>query len=204
VVFLGVAVAAGPYIVRAFDRLADWLRSEVVLVVFAFSYLLLMAHLAEKIGMAGIIGSYAAGLVFSKRDEAPLERAFEPLTEILTPIFFVLIGSSIAFGSEMGVRSIGAIGLILMIALVGKFFAPWLVPRFRLRRGMVGSGLVPRGEVGLVFAQVGLTSLVLTQSQYSILTLVLVATTLAGPVLFRRFTDRTKPEEPKAPLVWPG
>lgn len=185
VVFLGVAIVVGPFIVRVFDWFTSWLRSEAVLVVLAFSYLLVMAHLAEKIGLVGIIGSYAAGLVFSKQDAESLERAFEPLTEILTPLFFVLIGSSISFNSDFGIESIGTVVLVMGVALAGKLLAPWLVPRFSLRRGMVGSGLVPRGEVGLVFAQAGLASLALTQSQYSILTLVLVVTTLVGPVLFR-------------------
>jgi Kef-type K+ transport system membrane component KefB len=192
VVFLGVAIVVGPFIVRVFDWFTSWLRSEAVLVVLAFSYLLVMAHLAEKIGLVGIIGSYAAGLVFSKQDEESLKRAFEPLTEILTPLFFVLIGSSISFNSDFGIGSIGTVVLVVGVALAGKLLAPWLVPHFGLRRGMVGSGLVPRGEVGLVFAQVGLASLAMTQSQYSILTLVLVVTTLVGPVLFRWEAGRSK------------
>lgn len=192
IVFLGAAIVVGPYIVRIFDWLTNWLRSEVVLVVLAFSYLLVMAHLAEKIGLVGIIGSYSAGLVFSKRDEKSLERAFEPLIEILTPLFFVLIGSSISFGSDFSLRFIGVAALVFGVALAGKICAPWLIPQFAARRWMVGSGLVPRGEVGLVFAQVGLTSLALSRSQYSILTLVIVATTLVGPLLLRWSASKSK------------
>jgi len=189
VVFIGTALLAGPYVVKVFDRLADWLRSEAVLVVLAFSYLLLMAHLAHSIGLASIIGAYAAGLAFSKRDEVTLGRAFMPLIELLTPLFFVLIGSSIAFDTSMGIRTLGSASLMLVIAFLGKLLAPWLIPRIGLRRGMIGSGLVPRGEVGLVFAQVGLSTLALSQNQYSILTIVLVATTLLGPILFRMFVN---------------
>jgi len=192
VVFLGVAIAVGPFVVRFFDWLMGWLRSESVLVVLAFSYLLMMAHFAENVGLAGIVGSYAAGLVFSKREEAVLEHAFKPMTEIFTPIFFVLIGSSIEFQSVLDPRSLGFVALILAIAIAGKLLAPWCVPRFGLRRGLVGSGLIPRGEVGLVFAQVGLGSLALSQGQYSLLTVVLVCTTLIGPVLFQRLA-RTSP-----------
>tara|TARA_R110002096_G_scaffold342549_5_gene535552 strand:- start:974 stop:2167 length:1194 start_codon:yes stop_codon:yes gene_type:complete len=187
VLFLGAAVALGPHVVRLFDKLTDWLRGEVVLVALAFGYLLVMAHLAERVGLAAIIGSYAAGLVFSKRDEAALEKAFEPLTDLLTPIFFVLIGSSIAFDGGMGWAEFGVVVLLVGIAVGSKIAAPWLAPGGGLNRAAIGSGMVPRGEVGLVFAQVGLTTLALTQSQFSVLTLVLVATTLAGPMLFRRF-----------------
>lgn len=191
VAFVGVAIAVGPFVVRMFDRLADWLHSDAVLVVLAFSYLLLMAQLAENVGLAGIIGSYAAGLVFSKRDEALLQRAFTPLIEIFTPIFFILIGASIAFGPDMGMETLWTVTLIFVVAFAGKMFAPWLVPSFGLRRGVIGSGLIPRGEVGLIFAQVGLSSLALSHGQYSLLTAVLIATTLLGPVLFRHLA---KPE----------
>lgn len=190
VLFLGAAVAFGPFVVRAFDKLTDWLRSEVVLIALAFGYLLLMASLAEHIGLAGIIGSYAAGLVFSKRDEAALERAFEPLTELLAPVFFVLIGSSIAFDGWIGWTQLAALLVFTAVAIGSKFGAPWLIPFGKTNRAAIGSGLVPRGEVGLVFAQVGLSSLALTQSQYSILTLVLVVTTLAGPVMLRKFASQ--------------
>jgi len=186
IVFLGVAIAIGPLLVRVFDALTDWLRSEAVLVVLAFSYLLVMARLADDFGLAGIIGSYAAGLAFSERDEKLLERSFEPIIEILTPVFFILVGSSIILdGESLNPRFMGTAALVLVIAVVGKMAAPFFIPRFGLNRFVVGSGLVPRGEVGLVFAQAGIASAALSQAQYSLLTLVIVASTLLGPLLFR-------------------
>jgi len=186
VLFLGAAIAIGPFLARIFDVLANWLRSDAVIVVLAFSYLLVMSSLADNFGLAGIIGSYAAGLAFSRHDEKLLERAFEPIIEILTPIFFVVVGSSIILDAEMiDIRFMGITMLVLIVSIAGKLFAPFFVPRFGLNRLMVGSGLIPRGEVGLVFAQAGITSAALNQTQYSLLTLVIVVSTLLGPLFFR-------------------
>jgi Kef-type K+ transport system membrane component KefB len=176
--------------VRAFDRLTDWLGSDEILIAFAFGYLLLMAHAAESAGLAAIIGSYAAGLVFSERDEAKLSRVFEPLTQLLAPIFFVLIGSSIEFNGGANWADFGTIVLLVVVATGSKIVAPWLGRTGTANRAVIGSGLVPRGEVGLVFAQVGLATSALSGEQYSILTTVLVVTTFAGPMIFRKFAVR--------------
>lgn len=190
VVFLGAAIAVGPFLVRGFDKLTDWLGSDEILIALAFGYLLLMAHAAESAGLAAIIGSYAAGLVFSERDEAKLSRVFEPLTQLLAPIFFVLVGSSIAFNGGVNWADFGTIVLLVVVATGSKIVAPWLGRTGAANRAVIGSGLVPRGEVGLVFAQVGLATSALSGEQYSILTTVLVVTTFAGPMIFRKFAVR--------------
>lgn len=126
VFFLGLAILIGPLVAKLIDRVADWLRSEVVLLALAFGFLLSMAYFAEETGLAGIIGSYAAGLVFSERDEETLERGFAPMTELFAPIFFVLIGSSISFDFGMSWEDLGIFVALSVIAVATKFFAPWL------------------------------------------------------------------------------
>ena len=184
--FLVVAILVGPFVVRAMHRLMKSLQSEAILVALAFSFLLVMAYLAEHAGLAAIIGSYAAGLAFSKRDEEHLLDALTPLTEILTPLFFVLVGSSITFAGGLGAGWYAMLLAVLAIAMVTKGAVPWLLPGRDYRPTVVGSGLVPRGEVGLIFAQVGLAAGSLSASRHSLLVLVLVGTTVAGPVLLRR------------------
>ena len=149
-----------------------------------------MAYFAEETGLAGIIGSYAAGLVFSERDEEALERGFAPMTELFAPIFFVLIGSSISFDFGMSWEDLGIFVALSVIAVATKFFAPWLIPGLRNGRAVIGSGIAPRGEVGLVFAQAGFTASIFGIREYSILALVLVVTTVVGPLLLRRSASR--------------
>ena len=183
--FLGIAILLGPAIASGLVRLSEWLRSKAILIVAAFCYLLMMAYLAEKAGLAGIIGSYAAGLAFAQHhDEDKLLKQFEPLTDVLSPIFFVLIGSSIAFSSIDSTLWL-ALGLILVAAVAGKMIAAYALPKKDYQRAAVGTGLMPRGEVGLVFAQLGLTSRALQSSHYTVLTLALVVTTIVGPLWFR-------------------
>lgn len=188
--FLGLAILVGPFVARFIDRVADWLKSEVVLLALAFGFLLFMAYIAEEAGLAAIIGSYAAGLVFSERDEEILERGFTPLTELFAPIFFVLIGSSISFNFGRGWKDVGILVILSVIAIATKFFAPWLIPGLKKGRAVIGSGIAPRGEVGLVFAQAGLTASIFGAREYSILALVLVVTTVVGPLMFRRSATR--------------
>ncbi|NNM29491.1 MAG: cation:proton antiporter, partial [Akkermansiaceae bacterium] len=163
--FLAVAILAGPLVVKAMHRVMKGLRSETILIVLAFSFLLVMAYLAEHSGLAAIIGSYAAGLAFSKRDEEHLLDALAPLTEILTPLFFVLVGSSIQFSGGPEVGWYMALLLVLVVAVLTKAIVPWLIPGRESSPGVVGTGLIPRGEVGLIFAQVGLTVGSLSASQ---------------------------------------
>ena len=185
VFFLGLALFVGPLVVRGIDRVSDWLRSEWVLLVLAFGFLLLMASFAERVGLAAIIGSYAAGLVFSEKDQKQLERGLTPLTELFAPIFFILIGSSISFDALSGWGGLLAATAVLLVAVSSKLIPPFAIPGLSGKRLVIGSGLIPRGEVGLLFAQVGLSSALLSNSQYSLLAIVIVATTIAGPLLFR-------------------
>lgn len=183
--FLGLALIGGPVVVKLIDLASERLRSELVLLSMTFGFLLLMAYFAEEVGLAAIIGSYAAGLVFSERDQEKLERGLTSITELFAPIFFILIGSSISFADWSGWGDFAVIGAMIVLAVLSKLIPPFIVPGIGGNAMIIGSGLIPRGEVGLLFAQVGLSASILTAKQYSLLAIVLVATTVAGPLLLR-------------------
>lgn len=195
-IFMAAGVFVGPMIVRGFMAVTRWSGQPAILLVLAFSYLLVMAAVAHAIGLAMIIGAYAAGLAFGGHEEhEELDRDLRPLIDLLTPLFFILIGASIELHGLNPLTSAGRWAWVVFIvltlaAVAGKMLSPAFLKRGSANRLAIGSGMMPRGEVGFVFAQMGLSVSLYSQAQYSMLTLVLVATTVLGPLLLR--------------LVWTG
>jgi Kef-type K+ transport system membrane component KefB len=194
--FLAAALWLGRPLTQATIRLTRWTRSRSTLLVLVFSALLSMAWAAKVAGLEMIIGAYAAGLALARHPERKwLETELEPVIELFTPLFFALVGSAIALESlsvqtDAGRSTLGLAGLLFAAAVTGKLLAPFAIRNSNAPTFAVGSALVPRGEVGLVFAQVGLGKGVLTPDLFAALALVITATTLAGPVLLRRFWPR--------------
>jgi len=184
--FLGAALFIGPFVVKLTLVACRWSGSQAVLVVFAFAYLFIMSMAAELSGLAMIIGAYAAGLAFARHpDREELEDELKPFTELFTPLFFVVIGSSITFDS-FDLPANFAIIILAIAAAAGKILAAFAARLRDVNRLVVGSGMMPRGEVGFVFANVALGAGVIVNAQYAILAVVLVLTTVAGPMILRR------------------
>jgi Kef-type K+ transport system membrane component KefB len=190
--FLVAALWLGRPLARGTVWLSRWTQSQSTLLVLVFSTLLLTAWAAKVAGLEMIIGAYAAGLALARHpDREWLEAELKPVIDLFTPIFFVLVGSSIAFetltvGTAEGRFTLGLAAVLLVAAVLGKLFAPFTIRTLDAPALAVGSALVPRGEVGLIFAQVGLSEKVLTPDLFAALALVITATTLAAPVLLRR------------------
>jgi len=200
---LGQAVALiagglliGSLAVRLAVLLGRWTDSKSTLLVLAFSFLLLMAYAAKAAGLVMIIGAYAAGLAFARHPErARLEGDLNPLIGLLAPLFYILIGASIDFSgfhpfSLSGLQSFGNVLLLFLVAVSGKMLAAVVLGGESINRLAVGSGMIPRGGIGFVFAQVGLTAGIFGPELYSQIALALIATTLAGPILLRFLWSR--------------
>ena len=206
VVFIVGGILVGPWIVRVFMRVAAWAKNPSVFLVFAFAYLLVMSWAAHAIGLAMIIGAYAAGLAYGRHPEHKLlNQNLRPLIDLVTPLFFILIGASIeldgfSFLTSEGRALVFGFLVLLAAATVGKLFSPLLVNCGPSNRLAIGSGMMPRGEVGFVFAQMGFSVGLFNGRQYSVLTLVIVATTIIGPLSLRYFWG-TDVETGKASLV---
>jgi Kef-type K+ transport system membrane component KefB len=191
VAFLGLALALGV-------RLAPWLfhwvtRMQVrgVLIVYAACFCLLLAAVSERLGLATIIGAFAAGLVLAKTDErAHIQALLRPTADLFVPVFFVLIGAKVQLGvfspAQTGAgRLLGLTGFLLAAAVAGKLLAGAAVYRRGVPRLPVGVGMVPRGEVGLIFAGLGLSSGLGGPELYSALVAVVMLTTFIAPIWLR-------------------
>ncbi len=192
IAFLVAGGVLGPIIVKGVVIVSRWGQSRAVVLVLAFSYFLLLAYAAQAIGLDMIIGAYAAGVAFARHpDREQLESDLRPLVELMTPLFFVLLGAAVSLDGFSPLTPSGRmawawVALLVVVAALGKLLAAFaLRRRAGLNRWAIGSGMMPRGEVGFVFAGVGLSSGVFGEGLFSILLIVLVATTVLGPLLLR-------------------
>ena len=190
--FLAGAVLIGRLIVPWLFRLIARTSKEHTLATMALALAFVLAVLASKVGSALIVGAFAAGLVLAPTEHAhAIERGIIRLANVFVPIFFVAVGAAVdvrTFGS----REVVTVGVALtVVAIAGKFAAGWAPVWVRARKTVIGVGMIPRGEVGLIFAQTGLTAGVLNAGAYSALMLMVLVTTFMAPPLLRRLL--TKP-----------
>jgi len=185
--FLVVAVIAGRFLLpRLFDVIVR-MRVRYVLLVFAFAFGLGLASLAAIAGSALIVGAFAAGLILSGTNQFDtIEHEVKPVASVFTPIFFVSIGASVnlrlldptnpAAGATLGVAA-----ALIGIAIIGKIAAGWAAPWTSFRRLVVGVGMIPRGEVGLIFADIGRRAGVFGEDVFGAVLVMVMATTFVAP-----------------------
>ena len=206
--FLVLAVLIGNRFAPLLFNLVDRMRVRGSLLVAAFCFALGVAALADLAGSAMIIGAFAAGLVLSSTNQfdAVVER-IEPVADVFTPIFFVAVGAPVNVqlfipGSEDFNLGVLVVGLILTaIAIVGKLVSGLAVRRPDTDKLLVGVGMVPRGEVGLIFASIGLTAGILSKSVYSSILIMVILSTFVVPPILKILFARKPPLEPDAGLV---
>ena len=172
---------------------------------FIISLILLFSYIASFLGIPEILGSFAAGIAFSRRFVVPfasylhpnkdddhflehLRERMHPIIYLFSPIFFVYVGLSIDLSvidfSSMHFWLISS--LLILVAFIGKYAGALLVPGIKPKdKTFLGLAMIPRGEVGLIFAELGRTTEVLDNEIYSILVLVVVVTTLLPPILMK-------------------
>lgn len=199
IIFLVVAVWVGIRFAPKLIPLAQKLRTRGVLVTIAFLFCLTLAFIAKVIGLAEIIGAFAAGLVLATTDDrVKIQQRTKPLADIFIPVFFVLVGLQVNLANinplDPARRGTLLFGLaLLLLAVVGKLVAGLGVVDKRLNKLAVGIAMVPRGEVGLIFASIGLEREIISSEMYGVLVLVVFITTLITPSWLKRvFSKRVE------------
>lgn len=193
-VFLVGAVALGPLVSRALFRGAARLPGPGALLVTGLAICFGFSWLAGLAGLASIVGAYAAGLLleadhwreFSARGEKTLEELVKPAGALLTPLFFILMGMRVDLAVFLQPGVLGLAAALTAAAIIGKQACALVVRGQGLDARSIGIGMIPRGEVGLIFAGVGLTltlagEQILSGSTYSGVAIVVIVTTLATP-----------------------
>jgi Na+:H+ antiporter len=186
--FLVLAVLLGGLIVPRLFAQIDRLKVRGAVVTLAIALTLALAAAADYAGSALIIGAFAAGLMMRDSDQLhTIVDEGRPVAGLLAPIFFVSVGAGANIRlldprlPEAGPILTLAIALTV-IAVVGKVVAGWAAPWQRFRRLAVGVGMVPRGEVGLIFADMGRRTGLLDSAGFSAILIVVMATTFIAPL----------------------
>ncbi|HEX2999399.1 MAG TPA: cation:proton antiporter [Armatimonadota bacterium] len=189
----------GSVVARARPAL-ERLRIGHSLYLAAIALCLFLSVTAGYLGVAAIIGAFLAGVAFSEAsEETGLQRRFESLSEFFTPFFLAGIGMQLDVRSLANGSVLRLCILLVLLAIVGKVIGCGLPLRRRSRRMalQVGVGMVPRGEVGIIVAQLGLGLGVLRSELFAAVLFMAVATTMvAPPVLARLYVHEAKlPED---------
>jgi Kef-type K+ transport system membrane component KefB len=196
---IGVVIV-GRFTVPPLFNLLSRVGREETLGTMALAFAFIVAFLAEQVGSALIIGAFAAGLVLGPTPHAHVvEHGVLRLSMLFVPIFFVWVGAAVDVHAFADTRVLLIGGALIAAAIVGKVaagYAPWW---FKGRKAVVGVGMIPRGEVGLIFARMGLTTGALTTGLFSALALMVMVTTFMAPPLLRMLFP-AKPEVPRRPL----
>ncbi|MFI5047526.1 MAG: cation:proton antiporter, partial [Acidimicrobiia bacterium] len=179
--FLGSKFAPGLF--ALLDRHA---RSAGTLVALALAFTLALAELADAAQLAPIVGAFVAGLALSGSTTSDkIQRELAPIGHVFIPVFFLQIGIQVDVGSLVSPEVLGVGGAMLVVAVIGKVLAGLAVGRSPGDKFLIGLGMIPRGEVGLIFAAIGLREGILNRDLYASLLLVVLATTLMTPPLLR-------------------
>ena len=205
--FLVGALGLGVYLSKRLFSLASRLNAGGVLLALGLALCFVLAWLADAIGLAPIVGAFAAGLVledlhyrdFTDRGEHTLTALVEPIASFLVPVFFVLMGVRTDIRVFGDASVLGLAAALTVAAIVGKQLCALGVVGRGLDRLSIGIGMIPRGEVGLIFANMGLTLTVagaplVNQNVFSAVVVMVMCTTLVTPPAlkwsFSRFSRR--------------
>ena len=192
----GVFVAAALFLSRTaapgFDWLLDQLKAPGEVVVASFVVLSLCCFAAQAIGLEAALGAFAAGLILSSsRHTHAIQDTVKPLVALFATIFFVLIGTGMDLSVLNPFDPANREGLIvaaflLTVAIAGKVAAGWsYVSKEPTNRLVVGLGMMPRGEVGLIFLGLGTQAGLLTPALEAAILLMVIGTTFLAPILLR-------------------
>jgi Kef-type K+ transport system membrane component KefB len=208
--FLAGALVLGSYLSPRLFRRALALRSSGVVLALSLGLCFTLCYLALRAGLAPIVGAFAAGLVLEdvhfqgqrERGERPLEETLEPLIALFVPIFFARMGMLVDLRSFASAPVLVLAAALTLAAVAGKLVCGLVVPR-DVSRVTVGLGMMPRGEVGLIFAAIGAQLMlngrpVVDAQIYAAAVFMVMATTVLTPPLLMwslRRTPGLRPED---------
>jgi Kef-type K+ transport system membrane component KefB len=184
IAFTSVVIAFGSRVVNRVKRPVDSLKIDHSLLMFALVLCFGLAAVANLIGIAGIVGAFLAGVALSEAtDGTRLHQQSQALTEFTTPFFLVAIGMKLNLAVFLSGHVIALSSAVIALAIISKFVGCGLgaIRMGRVRAIQVGVGMIPRGEVGIVVAQIGLAMAAVSDVIYGVVLAMSVITTLAAP-----------------------
>jgi len=202
IVFVAVSLAAAlwavPRVYKYFEKRKEQRpekskksNSGVNALILAIAVCLGFSWFADKIGLAAIIGAFLGGMLLAEyAQEWKLEEKMEPITALFISFFFLNVGMQVNLGSLASMSAILLAAVVLLVAIATKYVGCSIGAKLGDRsiskdsRNIIGFGMVPRGEVGLIVAAIGLASGAMSSELYGAVIIMAVATTIIAPPLF--------------------
>ena len=199
-IFLSTVLFVGTKFLKQQIAFFSKLDQSHVRLIFPFSLLMILAWLADAIGLATIIGAFAAGLIIKEEyftrhhGEHSVESIIAPIEGIFAPVFFVLMGLQVDVSVFTNMEVLVSGLALTIVAIIGKMAASLILKKGN-NKLIVGIGLVPRGEVGLIFASIGKSIGVLDDSLFSVIIVVVLLTTMVTPPMLKWAIERKERSE---------
>ncbi len=192
--FIIGAIVIGYWVLPHYFKFGFRLKGKGVMLSFSLLVCFLLAYIAGEVGLAPIVGAFAAGLIleevhfkhFRDRGEYGIEELIAPIATFLVPIFFVRMGMLVDLTTFANVEILGFAGTLTIAAILGKQVCALGVFDKTINRIAIGLGMIPRGEVGLIFAGIGAKLMydghpVISTGTYSAVVIMVIITTLVTP-----------------------
>ena len=196
--FLVGAIFLGNRFAPTILNITKYLKVEGMSLVMALIFAFSLAYAADWIGLHAIVGAFAAGLILEEtyfegfHNHKNLDGIIRPLSNFLVPVFFVLIGMKVSLETFTHFKIVSIALIMSAIAVVGKLAAGLGALEKGLDRLSIGIGMIPRGEVGLIFASIGLEYHIIKHDIYSAAVVMVMITTLVTPPLLTWSLSRNK------------
>jgi Kef-type K+ transport system membrane component KefB len=187
--FLVGTLLAGVFLIPRIMKQLSRLRTSGVVLISSLVFAFILAYLANLVGLAPIVGAFAAGLLLEEvhfrgfHGDVQIERLIKPVSTFLVPIFFVLMGIQVRLESFANPSILGLAGGLTLAAILGKQICGLGILEKNLDRITIGIGMIPRGEVGLILASIGKNLKVVDDAVYSAIVIMIIVTTLITPPL---------------------
>lgn len=196
--FLVVSVVAGVLVAPTIFRLVSKMKQDHVIFVIGIAFCFIVSALSAKVKLAPIVGAFVAGLVLATTKQSDeIKKDIKPLYAFFVPIFFVLMGTKVDVVTfnpfiATNVEVLVLVAILFVVAFIGKMVAGFVVFKKGINRLLIGVSMVPRGEVGLIFAGMGLKNNVFDTKDYSALVAVIMLTTFVTPIMLKYLMSKQK------------
>ncbi len=189
--FLVGAIIIGTYIVPKLMKIAAKFRTQGLMLITALLFCFGLSALASEAGLASIVGAFAAGLILEEihfkefGSNTRISSLIEPIATIFVPIFFVQMGIQVHLESFFIPSILGISAGLIVAAMIGKQACGLVVREKHVDKATVGLGMIPRGEVGLIFASIGKGLGVIDNEIFSAVVIMVIVTTFVTPPLLK-------------------
>ena len=196
--FVAVIALVGTKLMRRGSRVLDAPISPLSPLTLSLALCLGLAAAASYFGLAAIIGAFLAGMVAAESQQRhALEKQIQPIMAFLVPFFFVVTGTKVDLSQLASWPVLGSLLVVTLLATVGKMVGCGLgaLSLGRNQALIIGVGMVPRGEVGIIVASLGLTAGVFTNSTYAIIIAMSLLTSVIAPPVLGKLLQNEPPEK---------